>query len=854
MNRRRGHGDRHLRRTYRYRLRSILRRRWPDYVFLTILIALLGGLAMGSVVAARRTQSAYGAFLARDHASTLTLSTYGLYNGSPANDYSPHLEQAIRRLPEVAQVESWIETYLVPIGRDGAPAGAVIHGAVNVAGSVDGALFDEDRVTVVRGRIADRGDPNEFMASEAGARLLGIHLGQSMQFGAFNSSLIAQPGFGTAAVQPTRRFPMRLVGIIEFNNGIVQDDTDRTPTNLVITPAAVRTQGTTANGTWFAVRLKPGVKDLGRVEQEMLRLLPAGALGQFYLTSVTEAKVESALRPESIAVGTFGLIAGLAALGLCLPILARLKVNSDDERDVLQALGATRSVIVMDYCLGITACVLLGTALAGVVSAALATLAPLGPVHAVYRPESLAIDWTVTALGALSLSAILIGAAVVMALHGVTRRSRATSRRTPQPSHAVDLAATAGLPVPAVIGARFALERGHGRTSVANRSVLVGGILSVTLVVATLTFASGLRTLVGHPALYGWNWDHTLIGYSNVPPAALDALTRDPDVAAWSGYIAITTTVDGRSVPVLIATNGLDVTPPLVAGHRITGRGQIVLGAATLATLHKRIGDTVLVGLGSPRTAPLYLPPQPLRIVGAATFPAVAGSSNFADHTSMGVGGLFSFASLPSAFVQQTRNPDPVQNGPALVFVRYRPGSSASAASNDLRRIVAIAARQFARDPAAAGAGISVLPVQRPAAIVNYQSTGQTPLVLALGLAVAATVALALSMTASVRRRRRDLAVLKTLGFIRRQMLATVTAQALVTAVLAVAVGVPLGIAAGRQLWVAFARSIYAVPKPTVPLSVAWAAASAIAVAVAVAVVPGRVAARTPAAVELNAD
>jgi predicted lysophospholipase L1 biosynthesis ABC-type transport system permease subunit len=137
---------------------------------------------------------------------------------------------------------------------------------------------------------------------------------------------------------------------------------------------------------------------------------------------------------------------------------------------------------------------------------------------------------------------------------------------------------------------------------------------------------------------------------------------------------------------------------------------------------------------------------------------------------------------------------------------------------------------------------------------VNYQATGATPLVLAFTLAAAATVALALSMVASVRRRKRDLAVLKTLGFVRKQMLATVGVQAFVTATVAVAVGVPLGVAAGRQLWVAFARSIYAVPEPTVPASVALAAAGAVAIAVAVAVIPGRLAVRTPAADVLRAD
>ena len=64
------------------------------------------------------------------------------------------------------------------------------------------------------------------------------------------------------------------------------------------------------------------------------------------------------------------------------------------------------------------------------------------------------------------------------------------------------------MPTPAVTGIRFAFEPGTGRAAVPVRSALVGTVLAVALVVATLTFASGLHTLVSHPSLYGWNWNY----------------------------------------------------------------------------------------------------------------------------------------------------------------------------------------------------------------------------------------------------------------------------------------------------------------------------------------------------------
>jgi predicted lysophospholipase L1 biosynthesis ABC-type transport system permease subunit len=131
--------------------------------------------------------------------------------------------------------------------------------------------------------------------------------------------------------------------------------------------------------------------------------------------------------------------------------------------------------------------------------------------------------------------------------------------------------------------------------------------------------------------------------------------------------------------------------------------------------------------------------------------------------------------------------------------------------------------------------------------IVNYRSIGSTPLLLALGLAAGAIGALGLTLASSVRQRRRDLAMLKTLGFTRRQIAAAIAWQSTVDAVVGILIGVPLGVVAGRQLWTLFARTINAVPDPTVPvLSVALVAAGALLFTNVVAALPGRFAARIP--------
>ncbi len=81
----------------------------------------------------------------------------------------------------------------------------------------------------------------------------------------------------------------------------------------------------------------------------------------------------------------------------------------------------------------------------------------------------------------------------------------------------------------------------------------------------------------------------------------------------------------------------------------------------------------------------------------------------------------------------------------------------------------------------------------RPSAaqIVNFQQMGGLPLTIALGVAIAAVLALALTIVASVRQRRRELALLKSLGMRRSQLRAVVLSQASTILVVAIIIGIP---------------------------------------------------------------
>jgi len=148
-----------------------------------------------------------------------------------------------------------------------------------------------------------------------------------------------------------------------------------------------------------------------------------------------------------------------------------------------------------------------------------------------------------------------------------------------------------------------------------------------------------------------------------------------------------------------------------------------------------------------------------------------------------------------------------------------------------------------------------VVGVLHPAEIVNYRTLGATPVYLGAGFAVGAVAELALTLLASVRRRQRDLALLRTLGFTGRQLLETIAWQSTIAVGIGTVVGVPLGIALGRWLWDLFARDIHAVPSPNVPLLIiALVAIGALVLANLLAIVPGRLAAKTPTVLLLRSD
>jgi ABC-type antimicrobial peptide transport system permease subunit len=821
--------------------RANFARRWANYLTIVLLVGAIGGLALGSVAAARRTQSSYNTFLASTNPSDLSMTVY-----------APNISSDLARLKFVRHVgESSYSVNAFPAGKHGLPAlpKALVNGSVTSSGSVVDEYFTEDRVALVSGRMANPKKANEFMADALAAKALGWHVGQYIHMYIYTDAQADGPDLGVKPITPTVNTVMHLVGTIIPNDDVLLDQVDRLPELLIFTPALTKQiVNNKPHYNDYDLQLDHGVRDISAVEREIVAALPPGTTYSFHINSSVSAEVNRSLEPESISLGVFGLIAGLAALIIAGGVIARGLQRESDDINVLRALGARPTTSALASVIGPLSSVVVGSALAVIVAFSLSSLAPIGPVRAVYPDGGFAFDGFVLGVGFAALL-LLLSATTFLLIRRRSRRVAAHARRVaPLGSRVGRLASDVGLPVTAVVGIRFALEPPGDRDAAPVRSALVGAMLAVMIVVTTLTFGSSLSTLVSHPSLYGWNWNYALTSNGNgVPPQAARLLGSDPYVASYSGDNFANAQINGLTVPIILTTYRAKVTAPILSGHEVTGANQIVLGAETMRDLHAHLGETVVIQYGTKKDYPVWVPPTRVKIVGTATLPAIGATLTL--HTSMGIGAIVPLSIEPPPFQKYLHSPNETLDGHTIEFVRLRSGVSPVLAVASLRKIARIGLHEMDQTPEGGGSNVEVQSVLYPAEIENYRTIGIIPDLLALALALGAIVALGLTLIASVNRRRRDLALLRTLGFTGRQLLSAVAWQASVAGAIGAVFGIPLGILVGRWLWTLFANNIYAVPQPTVPvISLIVVAVSALVLANLVAALPGRSAARTSAA------
>jgi putative ABC transport system permease protein len=362
---------------------------------------------------------------------------------------------------------------------------------------------------------------------------------------------------------------------------------------------------------------------------------------------------------------------------------------------------------------------------------------------------------------------------------------------------------------------------------------LFGTALAVLALCATAVFGASLSHLTTTPALYGE--DYQILFANNAatggtPGPEIAHLERSPAVTGIMLGIRAEVSINGHSV---FAVAGQAVRGPLllsaVDGRLPAGNGDISLGNATLRQVGAHIGSAVHVTVQEPGGGSRSVL---LRVVGTVSFPGQFGLGG------LGTGAAFTLSGYQHAVCP----PSPGQhacletyNGSHLgaVMARVTPSPAGRAV---LARLLA------------ASSGSAERPTT-PNSLVNFGEAVNFPLILGFMLALFGAATLTHLLVVSVARRRREIGLLKALGFVSTQVGAAVGWQATTVAVVGIVVGVPLGIVAGVAVWRGFATNLGAVPFSTVPIWVIGVLSAGVLVAAnLLAIAPAVVARRSRSA------
>jgi hypothetical protein len=548
-----------------------------------------------------------------------------------------------------------------------------------------------------------------------------------------------------------------------------------------------------------------------------------------------------------------GLVAGAVTVVVLGLAVAREVLRSEGDQRQWGQLGLTTG----DRAQVLAAPMLLAIAL-GIVAAVAAAwwLSPVGPVGAVRSIEpSPARELSVpVVVGALALAAAGAVVTILLAVRSARRVGRASlvasagalASAAPGSSRSIDRA----------LRPTFRLARATSRPAVAEglRAAASGGsgagllrataTVALAVVLGVLVFGASLSAVVTTPASYGWPWDVAMMGGAGHGGVDLDAartaLDARPDVASWTALGLSPTTIDGRSVLSLVdfgddpgPDEGPDVRdagPTLASGRLPAGAHQIALATRTAADLGVGIGDQVeLTGEG--------VRPGRATVTGLVVLPALG--PYVADRTGPGTGAL-----LPAAALDPGAAPGMV----SFVGIVVADGADADAVAGDLHD-------DFAAWDELGFQTFDYTGPVRPAEITNADAMRTVPLLVGVLLGLTGAVGQAAAVVVSVRARRRDLAVLRALGFTGRQVRNAVRVQAVAVMVTALAVGAPVGVVLGRVAWRSFAEQLGVGTEPTVPpLAVVLTIAVALAVAIGPAALPARIATRSSPATLLRTE
>jgi ABC-type antimicrobial peptide transport system permease subunit len=842
-------------------LRADVRRKWRALLSLALLLGLAGGVVLTAAAGARRTDTAYPRLLNWANASQVEVNP-----GDPV----PAYYAALTRLPQVAALTS-VNQYNLAL--------PVPHGApdtdVEAVSSPDGSYgVSVDRVKILQGQMFSPAPAGEAVIDPRLAAMEHLRPGDTLR-------MLALPDSGPqGSPNLSARFPLdfRVTAVGVFDDQILPVTATNNEPLVLLSPGFTHTRAGLAPKTaavspastfyiaWAAVRLRPGADPAAFITaaKTLEKRYPQvqGNFTVFDNLSSETAATQRGIQPEAVALAVFAALAGLISLAVLGQLLARQLAMDAAEFPILRAIGMTQRSLLALSAARLALVTVAGAVLAVAVAVAASPLMPVGAARLAEPDPGVQADVAVLAAGFAAIAVVPLALLAWPATRAVSHAMEPLGVAEPaagrtRPSLLAAALTSAG-PVTSGIGVRMALEPGRGRTAVPVRSALAGSVVAIAALVTAAVFGASLAGLVGTPGRYGQNWDAELnTGFAAVP-AALGAriLAAEPAITGYAQGDSGLLTIDGQIVPAIGVDPGRggagqgDADPQdaggyltLLAGGAPAGPDEIALGAQTLRAIHARLGQTVRVavnlatGVAGPGTQ------RTMRIVGVAVFPDF--SLQDLSDTDLGNGAV-----VPTALLSETAQNTGCVHGITcydFFLLRYRPGTDAGAAA---ARLTA-AATAVGCPPGAC----TVTSNQQPGDIRDYATIRDTPVVLGAVLAVLAVGTLAHVLLTGVRRRRRDVAVLKTLGFTRSQVQGMVAWEATALAAAALLIGIPVGVIAGRWAWALFADATGVASQATVEVPlVLLAIPVTLVLANLIAVWPGWRAARLRPAVVLRTE
>ncbi len=700
----------------------------------------------------------------------------------------PALTPEIAALPDVRQAESMTFVFAQPT----ADAETVEGPEVNVFGITDiralGALVKEGRAASADGD--EFPDAEEFVANRSFVRDHDLAVGDRVPFASWTQQQVDE---STVLNEPPKGPTIDgvLVGVVDGPADL--DD----PTDSVFFTSAILEEPVGIVASLIAVRLTPGTTlDEFRTS---LEAIPGHEQLFFQPGRMVSSSARNAIRAQAVGAVILAAVAGLAVVAAVGQLLLRQRAAGATARGPLLALGYTRRQATMEGIVWASAVIAAG-ALLGVIGAVLLT--PLVPQGFLRRLDP--------AAGEISFDpVVLLGGAAVLALALLAWVAVGSLAARPaideRPSSTTETL-TRGLQPAEATGVRFAFARGRsGRSALLTTAALA---VAIAVALGSAVFASNIHTLVSDPARYGSDFDYiTGNSFGTGEP------TPWPDVEQLEGLDGASFVATGSAV---LDEHDIDVVgidpvrgsmlPPVLEGAFPASADEVALGRVTARQLGLREGDEVTLTSGSGSTATY-------RVVGLAVLP----------NPSFGQGGGHGAAMLLSGF--QRLEPDTQPNS---LMIDLEPGAS-----------VPTELEPFSPQPAEEQT--------TPTDVVNLDRTRSVPTVLAVLVGALAILTLGHALLTSTRQRRRDLAVLRSLGADRPWIGRTVHAQASALALAAAVIGVPIGIVAGRALYRSFVDRLGLVPDVTTPtLLVALVVVGVLVVANVAAAIPAHRARRAP--------